>query len=193
MDDLGRYTLLASGERFYPKHPECSTYTLRDIALGLARTCRFNGQFAKYEDSIYSVAQHSILVDDIVDKIIGCKPARPWAVLHDAPEGILGDIISPVKAYVGGFDVLEGNLAVDMVQGLRVVISDSIRDIVHFADLQACAMEAEALSGISHVEWGLPKPLVSLPDLYPDWKPWGVKEATERYEERFRALIDENA
>jgi len=185
----GRFTLLASGERFYTEHPELSNYTLGDFAIGLARTCRFNGQYGKYEDDIYSVAQHSVLVDDIVNILFGVPEARPWAIIHDGPEGIIGDVITPVKKYCPPFYEIEGRLETDMLRRHSVFVDDRIRDIVHKADLMACAMEAEELSGIPAVEWGLPTVTVTIRQMYPDFRCWRPREAKERFIERFREVV----
>lgn len=187
--NLGRFTLLSSGERFYTEHPDKSNYTLRDLATGLSRQCRFNGQFPRYEDEIYSVAQHSVLVDDIVNILFGVQEARPWAIAHDAPEGIIGDIITPVKKYCPPFYEIEDRLEADMRKRFRVPVDDRIRDIVHKADLMACSMEAEELSGIKAEVWGLPKISISIRQLYPDFRCWRPKEAREHFETRFLEVM----
>lgn len=185
MNDLGRFTLLASGERFYTLHPDQSMYTLDDIAIGLSRQCRFNGQFSRYEDEIYSVAQHSVLVDDIVNILYGMPEARPWAIAHDCPEGIIGDIITPVKKYLPTFYEIEDDLEGDFRMRYSVPVDDRIRDIVHRADLFACSMEAEELSGIPAEQWGLPKVTMTLRQIYPDFRCWRPREAKERFLDRF--------
>lgn len=192
MQSLGRFTLLVSGERFYPEHPDKSPYTLNDLATGLSRQCRFNGMFPLYEDDIYSVAQHSVLVDDIVNLLFGVQRARPWAIAHDAPEGIIGDIITPVKAYCPEFYTIENALAADMNQRFSVPVDDSIRDIVHKADMMACAMEAEELSGYPAHMWPLPPVTVTMRQMYPDFRCWRPKEAKERFQERFLELVGDH-
>lgn len=189
MTSLGRFTLLASGERFYVHHPEQSVYTLHDMALGIARQCRFNGQFSGYMGQSYSVAQHSILVDDIVDVLMGAQDARPWAILHDAPEGIIGDMITPVKAHCPEFYNIENLLEADMLRRVGVSVDDRIRDIVKWADIIACSMEAEELSGFTHEDWGLPKPPCSIRDMYPDFHVWSIDESYERYVGRVTQLV----
>lgn len=189
MKDLGSFTLLASGERFYIDHPELSNYTLPDMAIGIARQCRFNGQFARYRDEMYSVAQHSVLVDDLVRTIIGDEESRPWAILHDAPEGIIGDVITPVKRHCPPFYEIEARLEEDMIRRFVVPISDRIRDIVRWADLTACAMEAEELAGMSAENWGLSRPPVSIRDIYPDFRIWGVAEAFDNYTDRVYEIM----
>jgi hypothetical protein len=70
-----------------------------------------------------------------------------------------------------------------------VFVDDRIRDIVHKADLMACAMEAEELSGIPAVEWGLPTVTVTIRQMYPDFRCWRPREAKERFIERFREVV----
>ncbi|WNL50690.1 HD superfamily hydrolase [Ruegeria phage RpAliso] len=189
--DMGeRYTILASGERYFIERPEDCAFNIEDIATGLSRQCRFNGQFAKFSDSIYAVTQHSILVDDIVNKLFEVREARPWAIAHDAMEGILGDIISPVKFFCPEFSEIEDKGADLLRDYYAVPYDDSIRDIVHKADILACAMEAEALTDIPAVDWGLPKPPISMQQLYgDDWKPMGILESREAFLVRWSEVI----
>ena len=92
---------MLSGRRLDLLDPSPLDVEISDIAQGLARVARWNGQTRG--DHAFSVAQHSLMVEAIVGRI---SPASPQtlllALLHDAPEYVIGDMISPFKAVVGG-------------------------------------------------------------------------------------------
>ena len=93
---------MLSGRRLDLLDPSPLDIEIEDIAHGLARVARWNGQ--THGDHAYSVAQHSLLVEQIFGMLAG--PVSPeWhliALLHDAPEYVIGDMISPFKAVMGG-------------------------------------------------------------------------------------------
>ncbi len=93
---------MLSGRRLDLLDPSPLDIEITDIAHGLARVARWNGQTSG--DHAFSVAQHSLLVEEIFSA--GCQSATPSAqlaaLLHDAPEYVIGDMISPFKAVVGG-------------------------------------------------------------------------------------------
>ncbi len=92
---------MLSGRRLDILNPSPLDVEIEDIAHGLARVARWNGQ--THGGMIFSVAQHSVLVAEIFDRLDPAAPAR-WrlhALLHDAPEYVIGDMISPFKAALG--------------------------------------------------------------------------------------------
>ena len=92
---------MLSGRRLDLLDPTPMDIEIEDIAHGLAFVARWNGQ--TLGDYPYSVAEHSLLVEEIFRRISPTAPAK-WclaALLHDAPEYVIGDMISPVKAAVG--------------------------------------------------------------------------------------------
>ena len=103
---------MLSGRRLDLLDPTPVDVEIEDIAHGLAFVARWNGQTKG--DFPYSVAEHSILVEEIFARL---QPAaspkeRLAALLHDAPEYVIGDMISPVKAAVGpGYGALDDRLA----------------------------------------------------------------------------------
>ncbi len=92
---------MLSGRRLDLLYPSPLDVEIEDIAHGLARVARWNGQTRG--DHIYSVAQHSLLVEAIARRMEpGLAPEAALVVLlHDAPEYVVGDIISPFKAVIG--------------------------------------------------------------------------------------------
>ncbi|MEL7114598.1 MAG: HD family hydrolase, partial [Pseudomonadota bacterium] len=103
---------MLSGRRLDLLDPTPMDIEIEDIAHGLAFVARWNGQ--TMGDYPYSVAEHSLLVEEIFTRQHPDVPAK-WqlaALLHDAPEYVIGDMISPVKAAVGpGYGALDDRLA----------------------------------------------------------------------------------
>ena len=102
---------MLSGRRLDLLDPTPVDIEIEDIAHGLAFVARWNGQTAG--DFAYSVAEHSLLVEELYGRIAAKAPVK-WrlaALLHDAPEYVIGDMISPVKAAVGpGYGALDDRL-----------------------------------------------------------------------------------
>jgi 5'-deoxynucleotidase YfbR-like HD superfamily hydrolase len=92
---------MLSGRRLDLLDPSPLDIEIEDIAHGLARVARWNGQ--TLGDSALSVAQHALLVDEVAGCLHPDAPAsfRLMALLHDAPEYVIGDLISPFKAAIG--------------------------------------------------------------------------------------------
>ena len=102
---------MLSGRRLDLLDPTPVDIEIEDIAHGLAFVARWNGQ--TMGDYAYSVAEHSLLVEDIFSRLVPTAESK-WrmaALLHDAPEYVIGDMISPVKAAVGpGYSALDDRL-----------------------------------------------------------------------------------
>lgn len=128
---------------------------IEDIAHGLAFVARWNGQTKG--DFAYSVAEHSLLVEEIYGRIDSSAPPK-WqlaALLHDAPEYVIGDMISPVKASVGpGYDELDKRLAaaVHIRFGLPAAIPQTVKRKIKKADKISAWLEAVQLAGFSLTE-----------------------------------------
>src|SRR5471032_3262210 len=93
---------MLSGRRLDLIDPSPLDIEIADIAHGLARVARWNGQTKGAE--IFSVAQHSLLVEALAGALEprAARSARLAALLHDGPEYVIGDMISPFKAVIGG-------------------------------------------------------------------------------------------
>ncbi len=181
---------MLSGRRLDLLDPSPMDIEIEDIAQGLARVARWNGQTVG--DHGFSVAQHSIVVEDLCAHIQPDLEPR-WrlaALLHDAPEYVIGDMISPFKAALGldyrkFEDRLEG--AIHLRFGLPAKVPTEIKKLIKQAD-HACAFyEAVQLAGFSHAEalsfFGAPPAGYEL-----QIEPWPVRDAQERYVERYHAL-----
>ena len=146
---------MLAGRRLDLVEPSPVDVEIADIAQGLARVARWNGQTTG--DHGYSVAQHSCLVLDIVATIAprASPDQRLMALLHDAAEYVLGDLISPFKAIVGDeYRALEDRLqaAVHLRFGLPARTPAEWKKTVKRADTIAAYHEAVTLAGFSEAE-----------------------------------------
>jgi 5'-deoxynucleotidase YfbR-like HD superfamily hydrolase len=146
---------MLSGRRLDLLDPTPVDIEIEDIAHGLAFVARWNGQ--TLGDWPYSVAEHSLLVEEIFARIDPDAPMR-WrlaALLHDAPEYVIGDMISPVKAAVGpGYGALDERLAaaVHLRFGLPAVIPPAVKKAIKRADRVSAWLEATQIAGFSREE-----------------------------------------
>jgi len=143
---------MLSGRRLDLLDPSPLDIEIDDIAHGLARVARWNGQ--TLGNHAYSVAQHSLLVDDIC---VHFKPnfERQWrlaALLHDAAEYVVGDMISPFKAALGlDYNSFEDDLMVAIHRrfGLPPILPAPIKKLIKRADKTSAFLEATQLAGFS--------------------------------------------
>lgn len=159
---------MLSGRRLDLLDPTPVDIEIEDIAHGLAFVARWNGQ--THGDFAYSVAEHSLLVEVIYGRIAPTAPAK-WrlaALLHDAPEYVIGDMISPVKAAVGpGYGALDERLtaAVHLRFGLPASLPASVKKQIKKADRISAWMEATQIAGFSVAEadkfFGKPDPALT--------------------------------
>ena len=146
---------MLSGRRLDLLDPTPMDIEIEDIAHGLAFVARWNGQ--THGDFAYSVAEHSLLVETLFARIEPKAPAK-WrlaALLHDAPEYVIGDMISPVKAAVGpGYGALDERLtaAIHIRFGLPAQIPTAIKKKIKEADRISAWMEATRIAGFSTTE-----------------------------------------
>ena len=146
---------MLSGRRLDLLDPSPLDVEITDIAHGLARVARWNGQTSG--DHAFSVAQHSLLVEAIFCELVSdpSPEARLTALLHDAPEYVIGDMISPFKSVVGGgYKAVEERLqrAVHLRFSLPADTSDKLRRDIKRADQVAAYFEATLLAGFSIAE-----------------------------------------
>lgn len=146
---------MLSGRRLDLLDPTPVDIEIEDIAHGLAFVARWNGQTAG--DFPYSVAEHSLLVEEIFGRFDPEAAAR-WrlaALLHDAPEYVIGDMISPVKSAIGAqYGVLDTKLAaaIHLRFGLPAEVPKPIKRLIKRADKLSAWLEATKLAGFSEAE-----------------------------------------
>jgi 5'-deoxynucleotidase YfbR-like HD superfamily hydrolase len=161
---------MLSGRRLDLLDPSPLDIEIEDIALGLACVARWNGQTKGTHP--FSVAEHSLLVERLVASLRPGIMAK-WrlaALLHDAPEYVIGDMISPFKAAVGlDYRAFEERLtqAVHRRFSIPVVLPKSISQLIKRADLASAYFEAIQLAGFSEQEANriFSKPRISDPAL----------------------------
>ncbi len=159
---------MLSGRRLDLLDPTPMDIEIDDIAHGLAFVARWNGQTKG--DYAYSVAEHSLLVESLFGRIAPDADPR-WrlaALLHDAPEYVIGDMISPVKAAVGpGYGALDERIeaAVHIRFGLPAKVPQKIKRLIKKADKISAWMEATEIAGFSETEankfFGRPDPALT--------------------------------
>lgn len=148
---------MLSGRRLDLLDPTPVDIEIEDIAHGLAFVARWNGQ--TFGDYPYSVAEHSLLVETLFSRLWpGASSAqRLTALLHDAPEYVIGDMISPVKAAVGpGYGALDDRLtaAVHIRFGLPAITPAKLKKQIKKADRISAWMEATQIAGFTRTEAG---------------------------------------
>ena len=186
---------MLSGRRLDLLDPSPLDIELEDIAHGLARVARWNGQ--TQGDHIFSVAQHTLLVEAIARARLPRRDRtrRLAIMLHDAPEYVIGDMISPFKAVIGdSYKATERRLlaAIHLRFGLAPTLPAEVSRLIKAADHGAAYLEATRLAGFAAAEarkfFGPPPPL-SLAIERDYLTPWTAGTAEERYRERVSALL----
>jgi len=185
---------MLSGRRLDLLDPSPLDIEIGDIAHGLARVARWNGQ--TNGPHIFSVAQHSLLVEAIARKVNPelDNPARLAVLLHDAPEYVIGDMISPFKVVIGDiYKAVEHRLlaAIHIRFGLPPAVPDALTAQIKAADRAAAYLEATRLAGFEPAEakrfFGHPPAAAHL--LVKDYLgPWAAGEAETRFLERFEKI-----
>ena len=186
---------MLSGRRLDLLDPSPLDVEVEDIAHGLARVARWNGQTIGAH--IFSVAQHTLLVEAVARaRAPGLgREARLAIILHDAPEYVVGDMISPFKAVIGdNYKAVEARLlaAIHLRFGLPVKRPEEVNRLLKAADRGAAFLEATRLAGFSTAEarrYFGPPPALS-PALERDYlTPWPAELAEKRLLERFALLM----
>jgi len=188
---------MLSGRRLDLLDPSPLDIELDDIAHGLARVARWNGQTSGAH--IFSVAQHCLLVEALARARVPRLDAkrRLIVLLHDAPEYVIGDMISPFKAVIGdAYKAIERRLltAIHLRFGLPAKAAPDIETLTKTADQQAAYLEATRLAGFEAAEarkfFGRP-PVFSAAMERDYLKPWPAELAEARYTERIKKLLVE--
>jgi uncharacterized protein len=185
---------MLSGRRLDLLDPSPLDVEIEDIAHGLARVARWNGQTSGAH--IFSVAQHSLLVETIAHQRANLdRTSRLGVLLHDAPEYVIGDMISPFKAVIGdAYKAVEARLlsAIHLRFGLPPVLPTELTMLIKAADRSAAYLEATRLAGFSLDEarrfFG-PAPKLSATTERDYLAPWSADLAQARYLERFSKLF----
>src|SRR3954470_15402756 len=146
---------MLSGRRLDLLDPSPLDVELEDIAHGLARVARWNGQTEGAH--IYSVAQHALLVEVLARQKVPRldRSGRLAVLLHDAPEYVIGDMITPFKAVIGdAYKAVELRLlaAIHLRFGLPPALPAELTRLIKAADRAAAYLEATRLAGFADSE-----------------------------------------
>jgi 5'-deoxynucleotidase YfbR-like HD superfamily hydrolase len=190
---------MLSGRRLDLLDPSPLDIEIEDIAHGLARVARWNGQTQGAH--IFSVAQHTLLVEAVLRVITPRVDdrVRLAALLHDAPEYVVGDMISPFKAVIGqSYKAVEKRLlaAIHIRFGLPATLPAEITALIKAADAGSAYLEATHIAGFAAAEarrfFGKPPRLPATAER--DYlTPWPAGKAETRFLQRFRALTPSSA
>ncbi|HVT25015.1 MAG TPA: HD family hydrolase [Rhizomicrobium sp.] len=182
---------MLSGRRLDLLDPSPLDIEIEDIAHGLARVARWNGQTKGAH--AFSVAQHCLLVERVVSELMprGDRSLKLMALLHDAPEYVVGDLISPFKAAVG-LDYKDFELrllsAIHLRFGLPAKTPSEVVKLIKKADHIAAYFEATQLAGFEREEarkfFGFPPGVLRIPRLLP----LAPAEAQTQFLNRFKRL-----
>jgi 5'-deoxynucleotidase YfbR-like HD superfamily hydrolase len=189
---------MLSGRRLDLLDPSPLDIEIEDIAHGLARVARWNGQTRG--PHIFSVAQHSVLVEHIAGAIDPGIPVR-WrmmALLHDAPEYVIGDMISPFKAVIGdSYKQVEERLlaAIHLRYSLPHKPAAAAARFTKKADRAAAFVEATRLAGfdIAEAEQFFDRPQIAMGNLDRFIQPINAQQAEQMFLDRFVELEAEMA
>lgn len=184
---------MLSGRRLDLLDPSPLDIEIEDIAHGLARVARWNGQTVG--PHIFSVAQHSLLVEKIAAEIepsIG-RAERLYMLLHDAPEYVIGDMISPFKAVIGdAYKSVENRIlaAILLRFSLPSAPAPSLAKLVKQADRAAAFFEAVSLAGFTRreAERIFGRPAISPQALTDELAPVAVEATQARFLARFHEI-----
>ena len=199
-DDTRAWQRMLSGRRLDLLAPSPLDIEISDIAHGLARVARWNGQTRG--EHAFSVAQHVLVVEEIAGHQ-NRGWSRRWrlaALLHDAPEYVIGDLISPFKNAIGlDYKAFEIRLmeAIHVRFGLPAALPEEIAAGIKAADRTAAYFEATGLAGFGAAEAlsffgrpdGLPARIV---ERLLRLAPLPTAEAQRRFLDRFAALSGED-
>lgn len=181
---------MLSGRRLDLLDPSPLDVEIEDIAHGLSRVARWNGQTAG--PIAYTVAQHSVLVEHLVARLDPDVPQK-WrlaALLHDAPEYVIGDMITPFKAIIGpNYKEIDTRLitAIHIRFGLPGTLPHKIEALIKRADRISAYLEATQLAGFSVTE---ARKIFGAPKIGTDLliEPVTPDQAKSRYLKRYRLL-----
>jgi 5'-nucleotidase len=185
---------MLSGRRLDLLDPSPLDVEIEDIAHGLARVARWNGQTKGAH--IFSVAQHALLVEALARAKVPRldETSRRAVLLHDAPEYVIGDMISPFKAVIGdSYKAVEKRLlaAIHLRFGLPAKLPERLTELIKAADRSAAYLEATRLAGFKEDEarrfFG-PPPKFSAAIERDYLTPWPAETAESRFFERLQRL-----
>lgn len=168
-----------TGKKFYPMSPQAEDIDPFDIAHGISMQCRYNGHVKRF----YSVAEHCVLMSKALE---ADRDLALWALLHDATESYVGDMVRPLKKHIPLFTEIEDTVMVVIAQRFGLASAEMPAEVKD-ADNRILLDERAALLGKPPAEWDVPfEPLgVKI-------QAWSPKEAEYQYLRQLDYLTEEN-
>lgn len=185
------WILTAGGHKFHYLADDPSEFHVVDMAAALSRMCRYGGHLSdKYDDEIYTVAQHSVYVYWLLVKKGAPVRVLPWAITHDLPEAYWTDIPSPLKSLLPDYRAMEDNSAAVMREAFGIPYDDEVEHYVKWADLQVLYAESAEVTSIPSEMWDVPhKAEYSLRELDPHFCLWRPRLARKMYLSAFEEAM----
>lgn len=174
----------SQGHKIFPHDPDQATIDPIDIANSLSKQCRYNGHCQTF----YSVAEHSFLLATWINAEYSSVELTLQALLHDATEAYLGDIIRPLKkGYLrhSGIEHLEKEWEERIMRTFD--LPPEIHPAIHEADLGMLQVERRYLFGVTDNTWDYERPGVSVPTVDVKVLGWSPEQAREHF---LKALLD---
>ena len=162
-----------TGRMFWPIDPRPEDVCIEDIAHGLSMMCRYNGHCNKF----YSVAEHSVILSHNVP-----SDHALWALLHDASEAYIADIVRPAKRFISGYKEVESRIMQSVCDAFN--LSHDMPECVHVADNSILADEMAQIMGPKPQEWSL-----TFPPLGCKINGWNPAKAERQFLKRFNNLF----
>jgi hypothetical protein len=157
------WTNTVSGKDVHLLNPSPDKIDIKDIAAGLSKMCRYNGQISEF----YSVAQHSVYA-----AILAKPESRMHALLHDSSEAYLGDVISPLKSLLINYEEIEKRMMSAIAQKFNFSFDD--HEHVHEIDQRLLTTEVQQLIPHHNLDWKLTAP--AYPFKIEPWRWWSAEE-----------------
>jgi hypothetical protein len=157
------WTNTVSGKDIHLLNPSPDEIDIKDIAAGLSKMCRYNGQISEF----YSVAQHSVYA-----AILAKPESRMHALLHDASEAYLGDVISPLKPLLTNYEEIEKRMMSAIAKKFNFTFDD--HEHVHKIDQRLLTTEVQQLIPHHNLDWKLTAP--AYPFKIEPWRWWLAEE-----------------
>lgn len=177
------WILTAGGRKFHYQSDDPSQFNVDDMASALSRMCRYGGHLAdKYDDDIYSVAQHSVYVYRLLVLVGAPVRVLPWAIAHDMPEAYWTDVPSPLKSLLPDYKAMENHSAAILRMRYGIPYDDEIERYVKWADMQVLYAESREITSIPSELWdeGV-QSQYTLHDIDPDFFLWRPRHARQMF------------
>lgn len=170
-----------TGKKFYPTDPQASDVDVLDIAHSLAMQCRYNGHVTRF----YSVAEHCVLMSQNI-----APEYALWALLHDATEAYVGDMVRPLKLQMPEYRAVEDRVELAIAEHFRIDVTPAMHTAVKRVDTRILIDERAELLRPSPHGWSS---LDGMEPLGVEIVGWSPVVAEAMYLARFRELaVDES-